>query len=423
MTGFLLKGILRDRSRSLFPFLTVAIGVALTVFLDAYLRGVQDSIFDATARFITGHLKVTTRAMAQAGGSGSNELALIDVSNLRKKLEQSYPSLNWSERIRFSGLIDLPDSTGLKSIQVPITGLAVDLAEENIERRLLRLEKALIRGRLPQTPNQVLLSEELAQQLQIAPGAHLTLLSATMNGGMAIGDFVLSGTIRFGVTAMDRGLIIVRIDGVRPFLEMEDAATEIVGFFKDGIYQDRPAVLLAREFNRRERNPGDEFSPYMEALRDASGLSSVIDIISIATGLITAIFILSMAVVLWNAGLMNSLRRYGEIGIRLALGESKFAVYRSLLIEAFFIGIFGAVVGTLVGLGFGFYLEKVGLNIGGMMKNATVVIDDVIRARIAPQSFVIGFLPGVGAIVIGTAISGVGVFRRQTAQLAKEFSE
>ncbi|MEO0069046.1 MAG: hypothetical protein ABIK23_07980, partial [candidate division WOR-3 bacterium] len=62
MTGFIIKGLLRDRSRSLFPFLTVAIGVALAVFGDAYLRGAQDSIFDTTARFISGHLLVTTRA-------------------------------------------------------------------------------------------------------------------------------------------------------------------------------------------------------------------------------------------------------------------------------------------------------------------------------------------------------------------------
>jgi len=56
------------------------------------------------------------------------------------------------------------------------------------------------------------------------------------------------------------------------------------------------------------------------------------------------------------------------------------------------------------------------------MPNATVVIDDALRARITPGSFFIGFLPGSLATFIGAAISGLGVLKRQTAVLAKEFS-
>jgi len=119
---------------------------------------------------------------------------------------------------------------------------------------------------------------------------------------------------------------------------------------------------------------------------------------------------------------MGSLRRYGEIGIRLAIGESRGAVYRSLLAEAFVIGLVGSALGTAVGLGFSLYLQEVGINIGSMMKNATMVMDDVIRARVAPAGFLIGFLPGLLATFIGAAISGLGVYKRQTAQLAKEFS-
>jgi len=39
MIGFLLKGLLRDRSRSLFPLLVVTAGVAMTVVLPDFLSG------------------------------------------------------------------------------------------------------------------------------------------------------------------------------------------------------------------------------------------------------------------------------------------------------------------------------------------------------------------------------------------------
>ncbi len=423
MTGFIIKGLVRDRSRSLFPFLTVAIGVALVVFLDAYLRGTEDSVFDTTARLVTGHLMVTTRAQAQEGEAGSLETALFGVKGLKAELKSRHPDIIWTERIRFSGILDVPDSLGVTRAQVPITGLAVDLTPGSVEHQLLQLEKALVRGRIPEESREILLSEELCQRLGISPGARLTLISMTAEGGMAIADFTLAGTVRFGVTALDRSMVIGKLEGVQEALGLEDGASEIVGFFTDGVYDDRRAGQIAREYNAGLSRIEDEFAPMMRSLREASDLGSLIDIVSGATGLITLIFIVAMAVVLWNAGLMGSLRRYGEIGIRLALGESKPALYLSLLAEAFFIGLVGSVAGTLVGLVPAYYLQKVGLNIGGMMKNTTVVISEVLRARIAPASFFVGFLPGLMATFLGRAISGLGIFRRSTARLAKEFSE
>lgn len=421
MTGFLIRGLFRDRSRSIFPFLTVVIGVALTVFMDAYLRGAKDSIIDTTARFVCGHLMVTTRARAKEGITGSNELALVEAGNLIQRLKSEFGELDWCERIRFSGLVDVPDSLGTTRAQAPITGMALDLSSNSSELKLLRLERAIRMGRLPQHRREIIISEELTRQLEVKPGDRLTLISATMDGGMAIADFILAGTVRFGVTAMDRGLIIARIEDAQEVLGMVDVASEIIGIFKNGGYDDQRAIKLADRFNAAQ--PEGEFSPVMQPLREASGLSGMIDMLSSVTGLILLIFVLAMVVVLWNAGLMNSLRRYGEIGIRLALGEPKSGVYLSLLAEAFFIGLAGSLVGTIIGLGAGFYLQEVGINISRMMKNTALVIDDVIRARIAPGSFFIGFLPGLFATFLGNAISGMAVFRRQTAQLAKEFSE
>ena len=45
MIIFLLKGLIRDRSRSLFPFLTVVLGVTLTVFGHSWIKGAQSPRF------------------------------------------------------------------------------------------------------------------------------------------------------------------------------------------------------------------------------------------------------------------------------------------------------------------------------------------------------------------------------------------
>jgi putative ABC transport system permease protein len=447
MLLFLAKGLFRDRSRSLFPLLTVAIGVSLVVLLDAYQRGAMDGMFRAMSSFVTGHLRVTTNAYVEAGADATNELALLGVDSIMAELRHDFPEVTWTPRTRFGGLVDVPDSTGNTRVQSPAAGLAVDLSVGSPEREILRLNKSLASGRLPSVPGEILLSEEFARQLGLRLGDKLTLVSSTMNGSVATWNFVLSGTVRFGVTAMDRGAMLADIRDIQQALDMPDAADQVLGFMPRGQYDDKLATRLAAQYNRRRDMTGmsdtsgrvpsqldtgslglsttgspasDQYAPTMQTMRSASGLGAMFELLDSAAALILAIFVVAMAVVLWNAGLMGSLRRYGEIGVRLAIGESKGAVYRSLLAEAFLVGLVGSAIGTAVGLGFSLYLQEVGFNVAAMMRNATMVIDDVIRARIAPASFIVGFLPGLLATFLGAAISGLGVYKRQTAMLAKE---
>ena len=135
---------------------------------------------------------------------------------------------------------------------------------------------------------------------------------------------------------------------------------------------------------------------------------------------ISTIFIFAMALVLWNAGLLGGLRRYGEVGVRLAMGEEKGHVYRTMIYESIFIGIAGSVIGTSLGLLIAWWMQVHGINIEGMMEGATMMMPNVIRCRITPPAFFVGFIPGLFSTVLGTALSGIGIYRRQTARLFKE---
>jgi putative ABC transport system permease protein len=46
----------------------------------------------------------------------------------------------------------------------------------------------------------------------------------------------------------------------------------------------------------------------------------------------------------------------------------------------------------------------------------------VFRAQITPMTYVIGFIPGVLSTVIGAMLAGIGIYKRQTAQLFKELT-
>jgi len=421
MIKFLIKGLIRDKSRSRLPIIVVSIGVMLTVWLHAYITGFMGETIEMNARFTHGHVKVMTRAYAEDMDLLPNDLALLEVSALKEELSEKFPGMEWAARIQFGGLIDAPDEFGETRAQGPAIGLGLDLLSghtREIER--LNLSRVIVRGALPQQAGEVLISETFSNFLKIEPGDEITLIGSSMNGSMVMQNFIVSGTLLFGVEILDRGTIIMDIEDARMALDMNDAAGEIIGFFPGGFYDNTLAEKTAEIFNESYIDDPDEFAPVMKALSQQSTMGTYVHLTDVWATYVSMIFIFAMALVLWNAGLLGGLRRYGEVGVRLAMGEEKGHVYRTMIYESVFIGIAGSIIGTAIGLLLAWWMQVYGINIEGMMDGASLMMPDRIRARITPPDFYIGFIPGVISTVIGTALSGIGIYRRQTSRLFKE---
>ena len=377
-------------------------------------------MYNTTAHHQTGHVKIMTQAYAAEAEQSPNELALLDLADWLAKLRAEYPDIIWTPRINFGGLIDIPDQHGETRVQGPAAGIAVDLSADSPEKNFLNLEKALESGRLPEQAGEILLAADFAQRLQVSPGDTLTLIGSTMHGSMAVNNFTLAGTVRFGVAALDKGAIIADIRDVQTALDMQDAAGMLLGFFADDAYNDQKARDIQAVFNAQYQNAADEFSPVLRTLVEDSGMASYFEMANSMMFILLLVFVAVMALVLWNAGLIGGLRRYGEMGVRLAIGESKRHIYGSLLGEAALIGLGGSVIGTSCGLLLSYWLQYHGLDYGAMLNNSTMMAENIFRAQVTPVCYIIGFFPGVLATFIGSALAGLGIFKRQTAQLFKE---
>ncbi|MCD4710962.1 MAG: ABC transporter permease [Bacteroidales bacterium] len=420
MLRFYIKGLFRDRSRSLMPVIVVAIGVTLVVLMQCWVTGVLGDMIVFNARFATGHVKVMSQAYNENISQRPNDLALIGTGELMENLSTEFPDMEWIERIQFGGLVDAPDENGETRAQGPGGGMAIDLlSESSREAERLNLEKSIIRGRLPEVPEEILLSDEFATKLEVEPGDQVTLISTTMYGAMSITNFTVCGTVKFGATALDRGGMVADISSIRMALDMQDATGEILGYLPDEEYDNLQAAAIASSFNEEYHDPGNEFSPVMLSLREQGTMTMYLDLVEYFRSIIIGVFMAAMSIVLWNSGLLGGLRRYGEMGLRIAMGEEKNHIYRSLITESIFIGIAGSVVGTAVGLFFASLLTK-GIDIGDMMQNSNMMMQGVMKAKITNDAYYIGFIPGLMATVLGTALAGIGIYKRKTAQLFKE---
>lgn len=421
MNKFLLKGIFRDKRRSLLPVIVVSIGVFFVVFLDGFIGGMMNNMVKMSANFQTGHLKITTRAYQENEEQKPNDLALLDIDILMDDLEKKFPAVDWNERIYFGGLLDIPDVNGETKAQGPVSGTAYNFfSSKSKEAERINLQKSIVEGDLIKENGEIIISYDFAKNYGVKPGDEVTFFGSTMYGSMSFVNYTVAGIARFGTGMLDKGAVILDISDARTLLDMENAASEIFGFLPDEHYNNEQAEEIKQQFNMLYANDNDEFAPVMQQLADQNMMKQMLVYVDNMSLIIVLLLMLALSVVLWNTGLLGGIRRYNEFGVRLAMGESKGHIYRSLLIESLFIGIIGSILGTLFGLLLCYYLREHGIDYGSMMDNLSMMIDPVIRAEIHPRLFYIGFIPGVLSIFIGTALAGRAIYKRNTAMLFKE---
>lgn len=421
MFAFLWKGIIRDRSRSLLPAIVVAIGVFSIIFAYGLISGMMSNMIRTTANYQTGHLKVMTRAYNENRGQNPNDLALLDADTLMAQLKMDFPDMEWTPRISFGGLLDIPDEYGDTKAQGPAVGTAYNfLSGNNKEAERIGLEKAIVTGEIIQHPGEIIISDDFARAHNVSPGDKVTFFGSTMYGAMSFANYKVAGTVRFGVSMLDRGAVILDIHDARALLNMEDAAGEIFGFLKGNRYDSEKAAQIASKFNKQYTNNKDEFAPVMLRLEEQDLMFQTIALMDKIMIIMVVLLIITLSVVLWNTGVLGGIRRYNEFGVRLAMGEKKRHIYITLLGESFLIGVIGSTIGTTAGIILTLYLQKYGFDFSAVMESVNMMIDPVIRSQFSSQLYYIGFIPGVISMLIGTALAGVAVYKRNTAMLFKE---
>ena len=421
MIKFLLKGILRDKSKSLIPVCVISLGVFITVFMSGFVDGVLSEMISSNANLDTGHLKVMTKPYNENKDQLPNDLALLEIDLLIESLESEYPNLEWVPRIKFGGILDVPDVNGETIIQGPGIGLGLSiLGEDKGEIERLSIQKSIVRGSMPENPNEILLSEVFSKKLKINPGDEVTFFGSTMEGSMVFESFVMSGTVMFGNPVLDRSTFIVDFKKTQMILDMKNGSSELLAYFKTDFYDDKTALKIESNFNKKYLKSEDEFAPIILSLRNQNDLGATLDLVDSFSFIFISIFVIAMSLVLWNTGLIGGLRRYQEFGIRLALGESKKHVYSLLIIESIIIGFIGSTFGTGLGFILCYYMQETGIDISEALTNSVVIIPSVLKAKVSSNLLYLGYIPGLISIVFGTALAGRGIFKRNTSKLFKE---
>ncbi|MBW6514962.1 MAG: FtsX-like permease family protein, partial [Candidatus Syntrophosphaera sp.] len=262
-------------------------------------------------------------------------------------------------------------------------------------------------------------SHKAFEQLGLELGDTVTLIGSTVYGAMAMQNFQVAGAVDFGISALDTGAVVADIADIASMYDMPGGAGEILAFFRHGENKQREVKEIRDDFNSRFSGE-DEFDPVMLTMMEQNNLGYLLKVMDDSLGIMGLVFIILLGIVLWNSGLMNGIRRWGEFGVRLAIGERKAQVYRSLLGEALVIGVVGSVIGIIMGGLISLYFQKYGFDMTAYSQNSTIAANNIIHTKLNLEVILTSLIPGILATVLGAALAGIAIFKRQTSQLFKE---
>ena len=429
MIRLLVKGMLRDRTRSLFPFTVVAVGVALVIVMVGLLDGVIMGMVDSTAYLDTGHLRLVNKQFYDEEHLNPMDRALGAQKLIESWLrENSDPKIEWSPRIRWRAIMDVPDEKGETRSQTPVMGMALDmLSVDSTELKRLGLLESLSHGRLPDKPGEVLVGYQLAQTLELGLNQPVTLIGRTFDGGLATDNYIVVGFVRFGIFAMDKKMLIIDLVDAQETFYLKNMVTDWLGylpthvsFFDYDKYRSRIESSLKELTNNHPSGWAKDDVPIVVSIQDQRNIRSHTEMFRVVRKYIIGVFLFLMVVVLWNAGILNGIHRYGEMGVRLAMGETHSRLIISLVGEALAVGIVGTAAGCILGGACTYALQEVGLNMGDAFAKSGLMLSDVVRARLSIGGFVCGIVPGVTASVLGALISALSIYKRSEANLFRE---
>ncbi len=374
------RNVFRHTRRSIITGLAISIGLGAMIYLDTMMNGVDKMASKNIIDYETGHLQIFARGYYKEERFYSLDTIIENPEFVVERLQNIKGISGFAQRIKFQCRIN----NGID--ELPVVGIGI---EPEQEKGIFEIEKAVVMGSFLKKPDALLIGASLAKELNLEPGSNIMVIVRDRNGTYNAIDFVVAGLLDTGHPLFDRNSIIISLENARQLLAIPGACTEICVRLKD---EHRMNILK----NIISQSLGQYFEvfTYKEvnaSIFEISGMKRSIQF------LLALVVVIIAAVGIINTMLMAVMERTQEIGTLKAMGFSNQNIIKMFLYEGGIIGIFGSIVGCILGLIFSLHLSIVGLDMSKAFGNMDIgyPIKMVIKGEISYQTIFSVFVFGI----------------------------
>ncbi len=340
------RNVLRNKRRTVITGLAIGTGLAAMMFSDALYAGMNE---------YTAH-SVTTTWMGEAQIHTEGFLETARVSLTIDSVQQVTQMLrNDSSVAAFTGRLISPASLQSATQMKPVTLIGVDYLTDS---RITMLEAATATGcYLSGDSMELIIGSKLAEDMSLALGDVAVVTASMADSGFAARLFRVSGISTFGSDQYDRYTVFVNIGSAESLLNLQDELHEIAVVFTD----PEMAINSRNSFWSRFSLWGNTAEGWLTLSPQISSLTQMTDA---SLGIQAAILFGLVLFGIINSLFMSVYERMYEFGVMKAIGSSKHTVTAMVLLEAFWLGVAGSVIGVLLGYGVIQYFAVAGISFG-----------------------------------------------------------
>jgi ABC-type lipoprotein release transport system permease subunit len=337
----------RNRRRTFFSALAVAIGLALLLLMASFIEGEMGSALNTTIRLQSGHLQVRANTYDENKTSLKWEDLVANPEQVAAQVASLEPVLVATPRLFASGIVAVGDETS----GVRIYGID-PLSEANAPYR-----DGLLRGEFvtPDDREGVLMGKPLADLLGLDVGNQFAMSINTSNGDVDEQNFIVRGIYSTDTNAYDKTTILMPLAKAQAITRAENHASTIFVLLKDKAQTQTVAnALKGSSYEVVTWEKLNEFLLQYEQFANAYIFLLYLIVLGIS------------ATVIVNTLIMSVFERTREIGILAAIGMKGRRIMTMFLAESSLLAMGGILMGLLLGVILATIFNRFGFPIGNM---------------------------------------------------------
>ena len=371
-----IRNLLRYKRRTLLTASLITIGVVFVLAFVSVAGSFKNMMIGQITDSMLGHMQVHRKGFVASIETLPLNLNLKGgaIGKLEKILDAQPEIESYSPRVKFGGMFS--NFTDTSSIRLTA------IVPEREFKTVPLLPGRITEGGKDLRPGGILIPELLARGMKVKPGDAAVIVATNADGSVNGKQFVVTGVMESATGPGGRDGYI-HLDDARELLRMEDRqvseyAVRLKDFGTLAAFNDKLDGLLAKELNQQgkpifELHTWEKLSPFFNIARMIDMMTFFIKLMLIAIVLISIMNVMIMAVY----------ERIREIGTIAAIGTLPGKILNMFVIEGFCMGVVGALIGDIVGIGLVYMLNlmQISYNFGqqqGLILQAGVSAADIL---------------------------------------------
>jgi len=338
-----IRNLLRYKRRTLLTASLVTIGVVSVLVFISVSGSFKNMMIGQITDSFVGHIQIHKKGYVSS--IDSLPLTLNLGPKAFEKVEKAIneiPDIEaYSKRIKFGGMF----SNFVETTNVRLNGVNPEDEVKTVPLLLSRVKE----GDKTIRTGEILVPELLAKGMKVKVGDTVVVIATNRDGSVNGKQFRVGGILesatgpggRDGYIHIDDAAEILRMDT----MEISEIAIRLRDFDELHSVFDRLNDKLSNELNKQggpafEVHTWEKLSPFYNIARMIDVMTFFVKLMLIAIVLISIMNVMVMAVY----------ERIREIGTIAAIGTLPGKIVAMFLIEGFSLGLFGAVVGDILGI-------------------------------------------------------------------------